>query len=173
MEIQEERAIEILNLMCKNSGCVISDSGGKDSSIIKHIAEKCRERYGLKYSIQHNHTTVDAPETVHFIRDEMARYTRAGIEYKIIYPRKTMWQLIVDHLTPPTRLMRYCCADLKEYSGFGEKLVTGVRKAESKNREKNQGTVTVPKPKSELKKIAQNNENFILTDKGGGWCFLI
>lgn len=59
-----------------------------------------------------------------------------GIEYEISYPKETMWQLIVRHGTPPTRRMRYCCEDLKENSGIGEKLVTGVRKAESKNRER-------------------------------------
>jgi len=25
-------------MMCGNNGCVISDSGGKDSSVLKHIA---------------------------------------------------------------------------------------------------------------------------------------
>ena len=167
METQERNAIEILNILCANSGCVISDSGGKDSSVLKHIARKCKEKYGLNYSIQHNHTTVDAPETVYYVRQEKAKHEAEGIKYDILYPKRSMWQLIVDHCTPPTRVMRYCCADLKEYSGHGEKLVTGVRKAESKNREKNQGIVTFPKPKKELKERTKNNENFIRTDKGG------
>lgn len=38
MEKQEKQAIEILHMMCGNNGCVISDSGGKDSSVLKHIA---------------------------------------------------------------------------------------------------------------------------------------
>lgn len=167
METQERNAIEMLALLCKNSGCVISDSGGKDSSVLKHIAIKAHEKYGVPFSIQHNHTTVDAPETVYFVRDEKRKYEAAGIEYKILYPRRTMWQLIVDHVTPPTRLMRYCCADLKEYSGHGEKLVTGVRKAESKNRKDNQGAVTFPKPKKKLKQEIDGNENFQLTSRGG------
>lgn len=168
MENQEKNAIEILNMLCANSGCVISDSGGKDSSVLKHIARKCKDKYGLNFSIQHNHTTVDAPETVYFVRKEKQRYETEGVKYDILYPKRTMWQLIVDHCTPPTRVMRYCCADLKEYSGHGEKLVTGVRKAESKNREKNQGVVTFPKPKKELKEKTKNNQNFIQTDRGGG-----
>lgn len=167
METQERNAIEMLALLCKNSGCVISDSGGKDSSVLKHIAIKAHEKYGVPFSIQHNHTTVDAPETVYFVRDEKRKYEAAGIEYKILYPRRTMWQLIVDRVTPPTRLMRYCCADLKEYSGHGEKLVTGVRKAESKNRKDNQGAVTFPKPKKKLKQEIDGNENFQLTSRGG------
>lgn len=167
METAERNAIEMLALLCSNSGCVISDSGGKDSSVLKHIAIKAHEKYNMPFSIQHNHTTVDAPETVYFVREEKAKYEAVGIEYKILYPRRTMWQLIVDHCTPPTRLMRYCCADLKEYSGHGEKLVTGVRKAESRNRKDNQGAVTFPKPKKKLKQEIEGNANFQLTNKGG------
>lgn len=70
MEHLEESAIEILQMLCGNSGCVISDSGGKDSSVLKHIAMKCKEKHGLNFTIQHNHTTVDAPETVYFVREE-------------------------------------------------------------------------------------------------------
>lgn len=170
MERLEENAIEILQILCGNTGCIISDSGGKDSSVLKHIAVKCKEKYGLSFTIQHNHTTVDAPETVRFVRQEQEKYRSMGIEYNIIYPKKSMWRLIVEHGTPPTRRIRYCCEDLKEYSGHGEKLVTGVRKAESNNRKKSQGMVTFPKPRKELKTKIENNENFMLTDKGG-WCF--
>ena len=167
MERLEENAIEILNLMCGNNGCVISDSGGKDSSVLKHIAIKAHEKYNLNFKVRHNHTTVDAPETVYFVREEKQRFEATGIEYEISYPKETMWQLIVRHGTPPTRLMRYCCADLKENSGFGEKLVTGVRKAESKNRADNQGIVTFTNPKKTLKKKIEGNEDFQQTRKGG------
>lgn len=167
MEKQERNAIEILHMMCENSGCTISDSGGKDSSVLKHITNKAHEKYGLKFQIRHNHTTVDAPETVYFVRSEQKKYKAAGIEYEIEYPKETMWQLIVRHCTPPTRLMRYCCKDLKEGSGFGEKLVTGVRKAESNSRKKNQSTVVFPNPKKELKNKILDNDDFSITEKGG------
>lgn len=49
MEKQEKQAIEILHMMCGNNGCVISDSGGKDSSVLKHIALKTKNMYGLEY----------------------------------------------------------------------------------------------------------------------------
>ena len=170
MEFLEESAIEILQILCGNSGCVISDSGGKDSSVLKHIAMKCKEKYGLNFSIQHNHTTVDAPETVYFVREEKRKYEQMGINYNILYPKMSMWQLIVKMGMPPTRRVRYCCAELKEYSGHGEKLITGVRKAESTTRKANQGVVTFPKPKKELKEKIEDNENFHTTDQGGG-CF--
>lgn len=168
MEKQEKQAIEILHMMCGNNGCVISDSGGKDSSVLKHIALKTKNMYGLEYKIRHNHTTVDAPETVYFIRKEKQKYEAMGIPYEIFYPAETMWQLIVRHGTPPTRKMRYCCKDLKENTGIGEKLVTGVRKAESRNRKENQGIVTITNPRKELLSKIEENENFQLTDKGGG-----
>ena len=64
MEKKEKDAIELLGMIAGNSGCVIADSGGKDSSVIKHIALKTKEMYGLDFKVRHNHTTVDAPETV-------------------------------------------------------------------------------------------------------------
>ena len=167
MERLEENTIEFLNTLCHNSGCVISDSGGKDSSVLKVVAMKAHEKYGMNFKIRHNHTTVDAPETVYFVREEKKRFEAMGIEYEISYPKETMWQLIVRHCTPPTRLMRYCCAELKEGSGFGEKLVTGVRRSESKNRKENQGIVTFTKPKKSLKEKIEENEDFVETKKGG------
>lgn len=114
MERLEKNAIEILHMMCERSECIICDSGGKDSSVLKHIALQAKEKYGLQFRVRHNHTTVDAPETVYFVREEKRKFEQMGIPYEIHYPKESMWQLIVRHVTPPTRLMRYCCVDLKE-----------------------------------------------------------
>lgn len=168
MEKLEEKAIETLCIFCGNYPGIIGDSGGKDSSVVKHIAMKAKGKYGFDFKIRHNHTTVDAPETVYFVREERKRFLSMGIDYEISMPKETMWQSIVRHCTPPTRLIRYCCADFKENTGhLGERLITGVRKAESVNRKANQGIITIPKPKSNLKKEVENNENFSLTVKGG------
>ena len=98
MEKLEKQAIELLQMMCGSTGCVISDSGGKDSSVLKHITLKAHEIYGLPFSVRHNHTTVDAPETVYFVRDEKKKYESMGIKYEIHYPAQSMWQLIVAHM---------------------------------------------------------------------------
>lgn len=45
-----------------------------------------------------------------------------------------MWNLIPKKLMPPTRLARYCCAELKETFGNGRFIATGVRKSESRTR---------------------------------------
>ena len=94
-------------------------------------------------------------------------FTAAGIKAEIVMPKETMWQLIVRKKTPPTRLIRYCCSELKESYGAGKKMVTGVRKAESVNRAKNQGVVTFPKPHKNVREMV-DDENFHLTGKGGG-----
>lgn len=112
-------------------------SGGKDSDVILHLAKKS----GVKYIAVHNHTTVDAPETVYYVREKEKRG-----EVVIEKPKETMWELIVRHKTPPTRKIRYCCEELKEYSGLGKKVVTGVRKFESIKRSENQGIVTFTRP---------------------------
>lgn len=158
----EKNAIEILRMIGSNNGFTVADSGGKDSSVLTHISMKA----GCPFDVVHNHTTVDAPETVYFIREKFKKLRAAGIKAEVIMPRETMWQLIVRKKTPPTRLIRYCCSELKESYGAGKKMVTGVRKAESVNRAKNQGVVTFPKPHKNVREMV-DDENFHLTGKGG------
>lgn len=158
----EKDAIEILRMLGGTNGFTVADSGGKDSSVLTHIAMKS----GCKFKVVHNHTTVDAPETVHFIRRKFEKLRAAGIKAEISMPKESMWQLIVRKKTPPTRLIRYCCSELKESYGVGEKIVTGVRKAESVNRAKNQGVVTFPKPHKNVREMV-DDENFHSTGKGG------
>lgn len=97
-------------------------SGGKDSDCIRILADLA----GVKHDIVHNLTTVDAPETV--------RYIKSIPNVQIKMPKYSMWQLIEKNKMPPTRLARYCCSELKEKGGKGRVKVTGVRWAESINR---------------------------------------
>lgn len=160
----EQEAMEILMLFGKE-GCTIADSGGKDSSVLKRIAEKCHEKYGLQYKINHNHTGLDAPETVYFVRRERERALANGIEYGITYPKLYFDRLCWKKGMLPTRLVRFCCEALKETYGARERLVTGVRKDESTNRKQNQGVITIMK-KGLTKEVA-DNPNFSKTPKGG------
>lgn len=150
----EKQAIEILKTFSGDEPYQLGYSGGKDSDVILHLAKKA----GVPFRAVHNLTTVDAPETV--------RYVRSKPEVTIEYPKMSMWQLIVKYKTPPTRLFRYCCAELKERSGIGKKVVTGVRKAESRKRAENQGIVTFTKPNKEIKQSV-DNENLRQTAAGG------
>ena len=139
-------------------------SGGKDSDVIRILADLA----GVKHELHHNLTTVDAPETIQYIKSipsiiiDKARYADGS--------HKTMWNLIPIKRMPPTRLVRYCCQELKEQGGKGRLKVTGVRWAESKNRKDNQGGVTIiGKPKTVQKQLTEDNLSFQLTNKGG-WC---
>lgn len=87
----EKNAIEILRMIGSNNGFTVADSGGKDSSVLTHIAMKA----GCPFDVVHNHTTVDAPETVYFIREKFKKLRAAGIKAEVIMPRETMWQLII------------------------------------------------------------------------------
>lgn len=158
----EKNAIEILQTFATEEKYLCSDSGGKDSAVLRYVIEKAN----VPFKIDHNLTTVDAPQTIQYVRKMKKQYINRGIEYNIIKPPLNMWQLIVKHKTPPTRLMRYCCETLKEYHGKGEKVVTGVRKCESRSRSENHGIVTFPKP-NKITKDEVDNKNFLLTDKGG------
>ena len=81
---------------------IVTTSGGKDSSVCVALAE----RAGIEFEVMHNHTTVDAPETVYFIRNELKRLEQKGVRCSINYPyykgeRVTMWSLIPQNLCRP------------------------------------------------------------------------
>lgn len=138
--IERLRAASEMSLAHYGLPLVITDSGGKDSSVCKELAL----RAGIPFEIMHNHTTADAPETVRFVRQEAKRFEDLGIKYTINMPtykgkRTSMWSLIPQKLMPPTRLVRYCCAVLKETGGAGRFICTGVRWAESSSRKNSRG----------------------------------
>lgn len=119
---------------------VITISGGKDSAVCLALAE----RAGIPFEVLHNHTTVDAPETIYQVRNDFRRLESKGIKCVINYPsykkeRVTMWSLIPQKLMPPTRIARYCCSVLKERGGKSRFIATGVRWGESAKRAKNRG----------------------------------
>ena len=154
----------------KGEGYFISFSGGKDSVVIKKLADMA----GVKYDAHYSLTTVDPPELVHFIKREYpdviiekptykkdGKYVKAGQQI-------TMWNLIVEKKMPPTRIARYCCQALKECAGDGRLTMTGVRRAESANRKANQGKVTImSKSKKLVKDLEDMGVNFTKTARGG------
>lgn len=138
-------------------------SGGKDSKVLRRIVEMAEVNYELHYNL----TTVDHPSVVREILDD-----KGVIVEKSRYKdgkQKTMWNLIVKNKVPPTRLCRYCCAELKEAGGKGRICVTGVRKAESTNRKLNGGAVKILNGNKAMN-TAQDNKivgDFDTTPKGG------
>lgn len=140
---------------------LIAYSGGKDSDVLLRLAEKS----GIPFEVLHSLTTADAPETVYHVRDTFRRLEENGIKCDVdkhINPdgtRTTMWNLIPRKLIPPTRLMRYCCAELKEGGGRGRFIATGVRWAESATRKKNRGSLEVIVPGKRQQSLILANDN--------------
>lgn len=151
--IERLRLADRMSRKYMDSPLYICISGGKDSSVIQQLAVES----GLEVIFHHNHTTVDAPETVYFIRSEFARLRELGYRTQILYPKMSMWQLIESkNGMPPLRIMRYCCRYFKERPitcDRGKKafIVTGVRWAESTRR----------KQRAEFEAIAKNTQNAV------------
>jgi len=103
----------------------VAFSGGKDSVTIAKLVEMA----GVPYELHYSKTGIDPPEVIYFMREH---YPNTVIEPF----KKSMWQLIVGKKMPPTRIMRYCCEELKEGGGNGKVVIMGVRWAESVKRAK-------------------------------------
>ena len=139
-------------------------SGGKASD----VQLKLFELSGIPYEIHNSHTTVDAPETVYHIRKVFREQELKGIRCTIDYhirpngQRLTMWNLIPAKLMPPTRIVRYCCSELKEGGNENRMISTGVRWAESTKRS-HRSPFEVLK-NSAAKSIGVSDEKMLITD---------
>lgn len=67
-----------------------------------------------------------------------------------------MWNLIPKKKMPPTRVVRYCCAELKEVGGVGRFVITGVRWAESAKR-KNKRNLAEEHSRSGKRRMSTDN----------------
>ena len=158
-----DKAIMRLQTYEPQEGYYLCFSGGKDSVVIKALADMAEVKYDAHYSV----SSVDPPELVRFIKDEHP-------DVIFDYPRDrngnvvTMWNLIPTKTMPPTRIVRYCCAYLKEQGGKGRLKVTGVRWGESTRRKKSHGEVTFADKKTQ--KVIEkelSDEDFFSTPQGG------
>lgn len=144
-----ETAIERIKTFEPPEGYFLAFSGGKDSVVIKALADMA----GVKYDAHYQLTSVDPPELVAFVKSfpdviiDKPRYPEDYKNPKLAGKQKTMWNLIPEKGIPPTRVARYCCAELKESAGEGRFVITGVRKAESVRRQ-SRGGVEAAKYKS-------------------------
>lgn len=149
-------AVKRLRMFEPPEGYYLTCSGGKDSVVTKALCDLA----GVKYDAHNHLTTVDPPELVRFVKNQMP-------DVIMEKPNLSMRQLIIRKQMPPTRLMRYCCEELKEVYGVGRIVVTGVRWAESGNRKKNQGLVTLFDGKTAGAVAQENGASFTETMRGG------
>lgn len=147
-----QRAIDRLKAFEPKEGYWLAYSGGKDSIVIKKLAEMA----GVKFEAHYNVTSVDPPELVRFIKKQK------DVCFDIPKDKNgkpiTMWNLIAKKKMPPTRIVRYCCAYLKEAAGKGRLTITGVRWAESVRRKNDRHLVDIAAAKKE-NRIIYNDEN--------------
>lgn len=139
---------------------IVTTSGGKDSDVCLTLAQ----RAGIRFEVMHNHTTADAPETVYHVRETFRGLEEQGIKCAVNMPRYkgqpvTMWSLIPQKLMPPIRTVRYCCDILKERSGAGRMITTGVRWAESTKRRKNRAALETASKKKENRILLNDNDD--------------
>lgn len=160
---KEKQAIERLKAFApKTEPYYLCYSGGKDSDTIRILAKLA----DVPHEIHHNLTTVDAPETVQYIKTipeviiDKARYEDGT--------PKTMWNLMVKKRMPPTRIARWCCTHLKEHGGEGRLKITGVRWSESSSRSEHSADINIiGKPKSTEKRLSEMGFDFRITKQGG------
>ncbi len=103
-------------------GYYFADSYGKDSCVVDRLLDMADSKHTAYY----NKTGLDAPELVLF-----------GKEYHpetlINKPKESFWQMFPKNGFP-TRTIRWCCRLLKETSGRGKFIVSGIRWQESPQR---------------------------------------
>lgn len=145
-------AIERIKMFEPSEGYYVAFSGGKDSQVIYQL---CREA-GVKFDAHYNITGIDPPELVYFIRENYPDVERHQHE-------KSMFQLM-EKKGLPTRLKRFCCAELKERGGQGRFVITGVRWAESARRKNQRGMIEFDTYGSQSKKAKEQREIFLNSD---------
>lgn len=103
-------------------GYFVGFSGGKDSQVLLELVKMAN----VKFKAYYNVTTNDPPDNVYFIRNNYP-------EVVFIHPKDNFFKL-VEKKGLPTRKRRFCCIYLKENTGTGNVVLTGVRAEESNRR---------------------------------------
>ena len=120
-------SIEILREHEPEDGYFGCFSGGKDSVLLRHLAE----RAGVKVRWHYSNTTMDPPELIWFMRKHHPDLT-------VLQPRHGhMVHRVASRHCLPTRRFRWCCSEYKEANGpRGATLLVGIRAEESARRAK-------------------------------------
>ena len=107
-------------------GFYLAFSGGKDSQTLYHVAQLA----GVKFKAHMMLTSIDPPEVILFVK-------RNYPDVVLHPPKDSIYNMAVKRrLLLPSRLIRWCCAELKEMGGAGTVCLTGIRKEESLRRSK-------------------------------------
>lgn len=119
-----DRAIRLLKAAEKKAADVgqpveICYSGGKDSEVILELAKMA----GINYRAIYKNTTIDPPGTISHVLSKGVEMVRPKITFVELMKKKG-W---------PSRQVRFCCSELKEYKIL-DYAVVGIRREESRKR---------------------------------------
>lgn len=117
-------SIAILREFEPPEGYYLAFSGGKDSCVLKALADEAGVAYDAHYSM----TTIDPPELTRFINRE-----HPDVEWEV--PEHNFFAM-VRRKGLPMRNARWCCAVFKEVGGIGRRVLLGLRAEESAARAK-------------------------------------
>lgn len=145
LQFAEDTAIKLIKefepialARCPEHGYIVGYSGGKDSDCLAHLFM----RSGVKFKLIHNHTTLDIPDTVYYVRRKFAEWKCLGYDCEIFMPEKSFWQICEEKRMLPFRNARFCCSELKEKQPYKGAIYSfGVRKFESTSRANNRDSI--------------------------------
>ena len=123
LEKKVGQAVKLLQVCYKAAGepLQVAYSGGKDSDVILELAKMS----GIMYRAIYKNTTIDPPGTIKHVMEN---------EVEIRRPKESFFSLMSKN-GYPSRMMRFCCAILKEYKIL-DNCVMGIRRCESVKRSK-------------------------------------
>lgn len=113
------KIIKMLSNGANNEPIEVSYSGGKDSDVILRLTQMADVPYRAIYKS----TTIDPIGTIKHCKDN-------GVE--VLNPKKTFFQLVREKGLP-SRFVRFCCSELKEYKVL-DNAIQGIRRSESPKR---------------------------------------
>ncbi len=117
---------------------MVSFSGGKDSTVVSHLVLRALGRDNILHVF--SDTKIEDVNTYKYIAE--FQYEYKNVPFHTAYSNQKFFDLI-DHMGPPSRVMRWCCSVIKSgpittfLQSLGDmKVLTyyGVRRAESTQR---------------------------------------
>lgn len=129
------RAIGLLMEHEPPEGYYLAFSGGKDSCVCKELLRMS----GVKFDAWFNNTTIDAPETIHFIK----KY-HPDVKWNQPKNGNMFHRIATAPKLPPSRYRRWCCEEYKEINADKHRVrVFGARQEESLARKARWNEVTI------------------------------
>lgn len=121
-----------------NHSCMVSFSGGKDSTVVSDLVRRALNPEPVLHIF--SDTTLEDPNTYAYI--QRFRQQNPLVHFWTARSKKDFFEL-VDQIGPPSRVMRWCCTIFKTgpintlLQSFGDKKVLtfyGIRRRESQRR---------------------------------------